>query len=102
MEVNEGNSSDKFYHEEYVSESAFGQIVHRCWSLVAKCYSKCWELDNVPLFLKKVFHSESRDAILLRGEGYNTPGVYHQLSSGFKLKHDRLVEMTMPKLNLWK
>jgi hypothetical protein len=32
----------------------------------------------------------------------NTPGVYHQLSSGFKLKHDRLVEMKMPKSNLWK
>jgi hypothetical protein len=32
----------------------------------------------------------------------NTPGVYQQLSSGVKLKHDRLVEMTMPKLNLWK
>jgi hypothetical protein len=30
----------------------------------------------------------------------NTPGVYHQLSSGFKLKHDRLVEMMMPKSNL--
>jgi hypothetical protein len=33
---------------------------------------------------------------------YNTPGVYHQLSSGFKLKHDRLMEMTMSKSNLWK
>jgi hypothetical protein len=32
----------------------------------------------------------------------NTLGVYHQLSSGFKLKHDRLVEMTMSKSNLWK
>jgi hypothetical protein len=34
--------------------------------------------------------------------GCNTPGVYHQLSGGFKLKHDRLVELTMPKSNLWK
>jgi hypothetical protein len=32
----------------------------------------------------------------------NTPGVYHQLGSGFKLKHDKLVEITMPKSNLWK
>jgi hypothetical protein len=32
----------------------------------------------------------------------NTPGVDHQLSSGFKLKHDKLVEMTMPKSNLWR
>jgi hypothetical protein len=30
----------------------------------------------------------------------NTPGVYHQLSSEFKLKHDRLVEMTMSRSNL--
>jgi hypothetical protein len=32
----------------------------------------------------------------------NTPGVYHQLGRGFELKHDKLVEMTMPKPNLWK
>ena len=38
----------------------------------------------------KVFHPESRDAILLRGEGCTTPGVCHQLSNGFKLKHDML------------
>jgi hypothetical protein len=56
--------------------------------LLAECYSRWWELDNVPLFLKKVFHSESRDVILLRGEGCNTPGVCHQLSNGFELKHD--------------
>jgi hypothetical protein len=28
-------------------------------------------------------------AALLGGRTCNTPGVYHQLSSGFKLKHDR-------------
>jgi hypothetical protein len=28
--------------------------------------------------------------ILLRGKGYNTQGVCHQLSIGFELKHDRL------------
>jgi hypothetical protein len=48
------------------------------------------ELDNMLLFPWKVIRTESRDTILLRGEGYNTPGVYHPLSSGFKLKHDRL------------
>jgi len=37
----------------------------------------------------KVFRTESRDAIPLRGEGCNTPGVCHQLSNGFELKHDR-------------
>ena len=36
----------------------------------------------------KVFRTESRDAIPLRGEGCNTPGVCHQLSNGFELKHD--------------
>jgi hypothetical protein len=32
----------------------------------------------------------------------NTPGVYHQLSSGFKLKHDRLSGDEDVKVNLWK
>jgi hypothetical protein len=32
-----------------------------------------------------------------QGGGCNTPGVYHSLSSGFKLKHYRLVEMTMSR-----
>jgi hypothetical protein len=32
----------------------------------------------------------------------NTPGVYHQLSSGFKLKHDRLSEDDNVKVNLWR
>jgi hypothetical protein len=40
--------------------------------------------------------------ILMAHRHCNTPGVDHQLSSGFKLKHDNLVEMTMPKSNLWK
>jgi hypothetical protein len=48
------------------------------------------ELDNTLLFPWKVLRTESQDAILLRGEGYNTPGVCHSLSSGFELKHDRL------------
>ena len=38
----------------------------------------------------KVFRIESRDAIPLRGEGCNTPGVCHQLSNGFELKHSML------------
>ena len=45
-----------------------------------------WQV-SLPL---KVFRTESRDAIPLRGEGYNTPGVCHQLSNGFKLNHDML------------
>ena len=43
-----------------------------------------WQV-SLPL---KVFLIESRDAIPLRGEGCNTPGVCHQLSNGFELKHD--------------
>jgi hypothetical protein len=49
--------------------------------------------------LDKSFLVCTQDTI--EGVSCNTPGVYHQLSSGFKLKHDRLVEMTMPKSNLW-
>ena len=40
--------------------------------------------------LLKVYCTESRDAIPLRGEGYNTLGVCHQLSNGFELKHGML------------
>ena len=36
----------------------------------------------------KVFRIESRGEIPIRGEGYNTLGVCHQLSNGFELKHD--------------
>jgi hypothetical protein len=48
------------------------------------------ELDNIFLFPWKVLRTESQDTILLRGESCNTPGVCYLLSSGFKLKHDRL------------
>ena len=38
----------------------------------------------------KVFRTESQGEILIRGEGYNTPGVCHQLSNGFELEHHML------------
>ena len=38
----------------------------------------------------KVFLTESRGEILIRGEGYNNLGVCHPLSNGFELKHDML------------
>jgi hypothetical protein len=50
----------------------------------------------------KVFRPESRDAILLRGEGCNTPGVCHQLRSGFELKHGILCGDEEPMSDLWK
>jgi hypothetical protein len=34
--------------------------------------------------------------------GCNTPGVYHQLSRGFKRKHDRLSVNDNVKVNLWR
>ena len=40
-------------------------------------------------FLKSLSHRiTGRDS--RKGEGYNTPGVCHQLSNGFELKHDML------------
>jgi hypothetical protein len=59
------------------------------------------ELDNMLLFPWKVLRTESWDTILLRGEGCKTPGVCHQLSSGLKLKHDRLSGDDGVKVNLW-
>jgi hypothetical protein len=59
------------------------------------------ELDNMLLFPWKVLRTESQDAILLRGEGCNTPGVCHQLSSEFELKHNRLSGDDDVKVNLW-
>jgi hypothetical protein len=37
--------------------------------------------------LLKVLRSESRDEILLRGEGCNTPGVYIPLDNEYGFKH---------------
>jgi hypothetical protein len=55
-------------------------------------YVVTWDSDS---------SDESDDYSLSDDEKCNTLGVYHQLSNGFELKHDRLVEMTMPKSNLW-
>ena len=38
----------------------------------------------------KVFRIESQGEIPIRGEGYNTTGICHQLSNGVELKHDML------------
>ena len=78
------------------------------WSYVAKSSGWYWKLVAC-LSSIKVFHPESRDAILLRGEGCNTPGVCHQLSNGFELEHGILSDdedvkvqpiETSPNLNL--
>jgi hypothetical protein len=47
--------------------------------------------------LLKVFRSESRDEILLRGEGCNTPGVYIPLDNEYGFKHVISVDKTDAK-----
>jgi hypothetical protein len=45
----------------------------------------------------EVFRSESRDEILLRGEGCNTPGVYISLDDDYGFKHVISVDKTDAK-----
>jgi hypothetical protein len=42
----------------------------------------------------EVFRSESRDEILLRGEGCNTPGVYILLDNEYEFEHVISVDKT--------
>jgi hypothetical protein len=46
----------------------------------------------------EVFRSESRDEILLRGEGCNTPGVYIPLDNEYGFKHVISVDETDTKI----
>jgi hypothetical protein len=48
--------------------------------------------------LLKVFRSESRDKILLRGQGCNTPDVYIPLDNEYKFKHIISVDKTYAKI----
>ena len=83
MEVNEGNSSDKIYYEEQISESYLNEIslsdTPKLSSLMLSLMLENGWHASLPL---KVFHTKSHGEILVRGEGYNTLGVCHQLSSG--------------------
>jgi hypothetical protein len=47
--------------------------------------------------LLEVFRSESRDEILLMGEGCNTPGVYIPLNNEYGFKHVISVDKTDAK-----
>ena len=89
METNEGNSSDKTYYEEQLSEKCLDQIslsdTLKLGSLMLSLTLENGCHASLPL---KVFHTESQGEILIRGECCNTLGVCHQLSNGFKLKHD--------------
>ena len=91
MEVNERNSSDKIYHEEQISESCLDQIsLSDTPKLSSLMLSLMLENGWHASFHLKVFCTETRGEIPIRGEGCNTPGVSHRLSSGLELQHDKL------------
>ena len=87
MEVNEKNSSDKIDYEEQILESYLDQIslfdTLKLSSIMQSLMLENGWHASLPL---KVFRSESRGKIPIRGEGYNTLGVSHKLSSWFGLK----------------
>ena len=58
-------------------------------AFIWKCLTIIADMDmGLPASpLLKVFRSESRDEILLRGEGCNTPGVYIPLDNEYEFKH---------------
>jgi len=92
MEVNERNCSDKkIYYEEQISESYLDQISLPDTPKLSILVLSLMLENGWHVFLPlKVFRTESLDEILVRGEGCNTSGVYHQLSSGLELQHDKL------------
>ena len=87
MKANEGNSSNKIYYEEQISESCLDQIslsdTPKLSSLMLSLMLENGWHASLPL---KVFHTESQGKIPIRGEGCNTPGVSHELSSEIGLK----------------
>ena len=91
MEVNERNSSDKIYYEEQISESCSDQIsLSDAPKLSSLMLSLMFENGWHASFPLKVFRTQSRGKILVRRQGCNTSSVYHQLSSGLELQHDKL------------
>ena len=87
MEVNERNSSDQIYYEEQISENYLTQIslsgTLKLSSLMLSLMLENGWHASLPL---KVFRTESRGDILVRGEGCNTLGVSNKLSSKFGIK----------------
>ena len=81
------NSSDKIYYEEQISKSCLDQIslsnTPKLSSLMLSLMLENEWHASLPL---KVFRTESRGKIPIRGEGCNTPGVSHKLSSEFGFK----------------
>ena len=87
MEVNERNSSDKIYYEEQISKSYVDQIslsdTPKLSSLMLSLKLENGWHASLPL---KVFRTESRGEIPIRGEGCNTLDVSHKLNKEFGLK----------------
>jgi hypothetical protein len=69
-------------------------------AFIWKCLTIITDMDmGLPASpLLKVFCSESRDEILLRGEGCNTPGVYIPLDNEYRFKHVISVDKTDTKI----
>jgi len=91
MDANERNSSDNNLRRRASIRKCCDQIslsdTPKLSSLMLSLMLETRWHVSLPL---KVFRIESRDAIPLRGEGCNTPGVCHQLNNEFELKHGKL------------
>ena len=90
MEANEGNSLDKTYYEEQVSESVLTKLASDTSKLSSLRLALMLENGGHTSLPLKVFHTKSQGEIPIRGEGCNTSCVCHQLSNGFELKYDML------------
>ena len=87
MEANEGNSFDKTLPQRTSIESYLGHFGPSNASMLCSLkLSLILETGNMSLFHKSISSWISgHDSF--KGEGCNTPGVCHQLSNGFELRH---------------
>ena len=87
MEVNQRNPFDKNLLQRPSIESCLDQFgPFDAWMLCSLKLSLVLETGNMSLFHKSLSSwILGRDSF--KGEGCNTPGVCHQLSNGFELKH---------------
>ena len=91
MKADEGNSSDNNLRQRASVRKCRDQIsLSDTPKLTSLMLSLILENEGHASLPLKVFRIESRGEIPIRGEGCNTPGVCHQLSNGFELKHDML------------
>ena len=91
MDANEENSSDSSLRRRASIKKCLDPIsLSDTPKLSSLRLSLILENEGHASLPLKVFCIESRGEIPIRGEGCNTPGVCHQLSNGFKLKHDML------------